>query len=98
MNKEEQEAIEKLEQMQKFYNEFFNTGVEISTTLNQKDIRTIIQILNLIQKQESIIKNASYIIKKTNKQFKDFDDTKLNEYLYNFDKCATIKEIKNGIK
>jgi hypothetical protein len=49
-------------------------------------------LLNLIEKQESIIKNACYIIKKTNKQFKDFDDIKLNEYLYNFDKCATIRE------
>ena len=55
MNEEEKKAIEKLEQMQKFYNEFFNNGVEISTTLNQKDIRTIIQILNLIQKQSKAI-------------------------------------------
>lgn len=62
LSKEEQEAIEKLEQMQKFYNEFLNSGVEISTTLNQKDIRTIIQILNLISKIQKEYEKQSKVI------------------------------------
>lgn len=47
-------------------------------------------LLNLIEKQEEIIKNACYIIK-LNKQFEDLNNNELKEYLYGFNKCAIKK-------
>lgn len=73
MNEEEKKAIEHFKEL--------ITGKRIF--LNRKSIEILI---NLIERQQDMIKNALYILNKNEKE--KIDQT----WLYNFDKCATLKE------
>lgn len=47
---------------------------------------SVLKICEIIERQQDMIKNALYIINKNEKE--KIDQT----WLYNFDKCATLKE------
>lgn len=51
----------------------------------QEEIKNKKELINLIERQQDMIKNALYIINKNEKE--KIDQT----WLYNFDKCATLK-------
>lgn len=92
MNEEEKEAIEILNKwLCKTHSEFCKVGaVGIP---NEEFFATEI-LLNLIEKQNSIIKNAIDYIQHNNKELKNYSEQEMLDWLYGLDKCCEIKEDK----
>lgn len=91
MNEIEKSAIETVRYLKclKWYEHAFDNGTEV---LEEEEKQDIDVVLNLVEKQINIIKNAINYIQHNNKELKNYSEQEMLDWLYGLDKCCEIKE------
>ena len=93
MDDEERKAVNQLKADTNFYEYELKNGKYIyelfKIEVYKKDVDVF---LNLYEKQNSIIKNAINYIQHNNKEFKNYSEQEMLNWLYGLDKCCKIKE------